>query len=142
MSIARDYTRLAIVERIIGKAAGVSEVTQIARGEKRTRSFLLAAWNKRLKQAVDTAVKSAKKLKNAKTISKEIDQIMELGKFDVLKIFATEFSNTYRLGRNVGFKKATKQTNASLLYGLPKESSVKKSKKIKHKTNTFIIKFL
>lgn len=117
----KNYVSLALADRLVAKSAGISEVTQIGRGEKRTRSFLNNAWDRRAKQATKKAVSLAKSLKSPKIISNEVNAIMERWKTDVLSVFATEFGIAYRLGRFVGFKKATKQIKGSLEYGLPKE---------------------
>lgn len=126
----KRYTRLAIADRIVAKRIFVSEVTQIGRGEKRTRAFLFNAWDRRRKQAKKKAVELAKGLKDHKLIHSEISKIMEKWKSDILPVFISEFEIAYRLGRNVGYKKATKQIKGNLQYGLPKEEKVTKSKKI------------
>jgi hypothetical protein len=127
LTALQTYIRLVVADQVVSKVSKISEITQIARGEKRTRSFLLSAWLKRSKEAVNKSVSLAKKLENPKTISKEIDKIMERWKHDILSVFTTEFTNAYRLARFVGFKKVTKQIKGSLRYGLPKETTIQKS---------------
>lgn len=130
MLSSKRYVRLAVADRIVAKKIFVSEVTQIGRGEKRTRSFLFSAWDKRRKQAKEKAITLARQLKSHKKISSEVSKIMEKWKSDILPIFISEFEIAYRLGRNVGYKKATKQIKGDLQYGLPKEEKISKSKKI------------
>ncbi len=128
LTALQTYTRLVKVDSVIAKVAKISEVTQIGRGEKRTRSFMQNAWKKRAKEATKKAIQLARKLEKPKKIAAAIDAIMEQWKTDVLPVFISEFSLAYRLGRKAGCKKATRQIKGSLRYGLPKETPVTKAK--------------
>lgn len=130
LTALQTYVRLFKADSVISKVAKISEVTQIGRGEKRTRSFMLKAWQKRANEATKKAVALAKKRKKPEEIAAAINAIMEKWRTDVLSVFISEFSLAYRLGREVGYKKATRQIKTSLRYGLPKQTTVTKADNI------------
>ncbi|PNX52108.1 MAG: hypothetical protein BV456_00755 [Thermoplasmata archaeon M8B2D] len=120
------YLRLAIVDRIVSKTTNVSEITQIARTEKRIRSYLIKTWKDRIEKSY-LILNKIKKTTKYKEIVKKINNNMNKWRYDVLKIYVTEIKNIYKLARIAGYKKATRQTKQSLRYGLPKQE-IKKAK--------------
>jgi len=132
IGVTKAYINSASSDLTIAKVLKLSEVAQIARAELRLRSFLEGKWNARKAEAVKVAVKMAKDLKPADKIAAAIANVMNKWAKDVTATFNTEIVAVYRLARLAGYKKATKQSMASLQFNVPKTegttSTVKKAK--------------
>lgn len=131
-ALASTYRGLITTDKIIFNVIKLSEVAQMARTERRLRDFMIAAWNRRKKQAAKAAGEATRKAKTAdqalKDVNKVVEDIMMKWPLDVTKTFREEFNQLYELGRIAAWKKATRQTKAPLGYDFPSvEKPVKKA---------------
>lgn len=113
------YDRTVVVDDLVAKALKLTEIARIARTETTLRRYINSKWNARLRKATEKATSMARALKPASQIAKAIDK--EMGKWagDVEKRFLESVEKMYRNARIAGWKKATKQTKASLSYTVP-----------------------
>lgn len=134
-TLDQAYIKMTSFDFVVEKTLGLSEVASIAKSEIRLRKYVEAKWNIRKLEAVKLASSMAKNGKKYKDISRAIDKIMNKWSEDVLPVYNVEMRRIYRLARIAGYKKATKQTKASLQFNIPKaeESSVTKAKTKKPK---------
>lgn len=123
-TLALTYAGLVISDGLVIKALKVSEVAQMARAETRLREYMIAAWNRRQRQAVKRAEAMAKQSKPAARIAAAIDKIMVGWDKEILPAFLAEVERTYKLGREAGWKKATRQTKADLKYPIEERPGV------------------
>jgi len=128
-------------DALLAKALMISEVAQMSRAEVRMREFLIGSWNKRKAKAEKRAVELAEKLKSPSEITKEIDKIMEGWAGEASVVVEDEMDLIFRLGLNIGYKKATRQTKADLNYVLPKTNDVDVEKAGKKKVAEILPSF-
>lgn len=111
------FDRLHAVDGLVAKVARLSEVARIARKETALREYLLASWEKAARQAARAAgLRAGKRGATAKRIERLVREIMAQWAEDVLPRHLRTVREMYRLARVAGWKKATKQTTASLAY--------------------------
>lgn len=127
MQVAELYDGLRASDEAVAKALGISEVAQIARAEGRMRQFLLAQWMVHARRAVQRAAALARAGKSAKTISAAVRREMVRFPRTTLPRFEKEVDRVYRLARTAGWRKATKQTKASLSYDTPNLTEILKA---------------
>ena len=113
------YERLCAADAIVAKALRVSELAKMAKLELRTRQLLDKQWNVLAKQATARATSMAQKGKKSKAIDKAVAQIMGKWAKVVTPPFNKNAEEVYKLARQVGHKKATKQIKASLAFDTP-----------------------
>lgn len=116
--IKKDFIRINLSNRILAKAARISEVTQIGKKEKTLDSFLNKTWEARKKEAIQKAVSQIKKTTTPQRIISIINNTMENWENDVKTFFESSAFDMFELGRIAGFKKATRQDNRTLRYGI------------------------
>ncbi|KKM22720.1 hypothetical protein LCGC14_1622440, partial [marine sediment metagenome] len=88
--------------------------------ETALREYLLASWEKTARQAARAAgLRAGKKGATAKRVERIVREIMDQWAEDVLPRHLRTVGEIYRLAREAGWKKATKQTTASLSYTTP-----------------------
>lgn len=126
MNVAIKYRGVVAADLLVSKALKVSEVSQMAKSEVRMREFLIASWAEFSKEAVERVVELTEKSANVEKILKEIDGVMFYWAEEAAPVVSKEMDYIFRLARDLGFKKATRQTEENLNYGLPK--MVKKAK--------------
>lgn len=107
--IDHAFARIELIDVIIVKALKVDELTQIARIETRLREFINAKWNERAKKAIKTAVSLTVSGKSVEFVVDNIDKIMAGWSVDVGPTYNRSTTDIYKLGRVVGFKRATGQ---------------------------------
>lgn len=123
-SLALNYAGLVLSDNLIVKAVAVSEIAQMARIEVRMREYLIATWQRRQTKAIKQATSMAKQLKPPSSISAAISKHMADWDEEILPAFLAEVEKTYRLAREVAFKKATRRTKQSLSYPIPERPGV------------------
>jgi len=104
------------IDDIVYKALRLSEVARIARHEVALRRYLLARWKARARKAKQIAGKMAEQLKPASKIAKAVRKEMLKWSKEVLPRHKKTQAEIYRLARIAGWKKASRQTRASLGY--------------------------
>lgn len=111
------HNLVVLADAAVAKKLAVSELAQMARSEERLRSLLLNRWRGFAERASTAAGKAFGS--GVVAARKAID--VEMRKFpkDVEKSVRREIQETYTQARNGGFRKATKQTKASLQYTVP-----------------------
>ncbi len=119
-AIDKAYANIVSFDFIIEKAFGLSEISSIAKTEIRLRKYIETKWNIRKHEATKVAISMAKNNKNYKNISDSIKEIMNKWSKDILPTYNIEMRRVYRLARIAGYKKATRQTKASLQFNIPK----------------------
>lgn len=117
--VEKAYSGLDASDEIVAKVLRISEVSRIARIEVNLREFIEAKWDIRVAAAVKKASSMAAQLKPAGQIAAAIDRIMKQWAADVTTHFIREQTRIYKLAREAGFKKATRQTTAPLTYDSP-----------------------
>jgi len=127
------YSGVLALDATMVKAVKVSEIAQIARSEIRLRNFLLKSW----KETTDSAIKKASAEIQKKTTKKKIISLIEkeMNTWENATegVFEKEITNTYRLGKIAGTKRANgKKTKTG--YGKKEIKSIAKA-------NTFDITF-
>jgi len=114
------FDRLHAVDTLVAKVTRLSEVARIARKETALREYLLASWEKAARQAARAAgLRAGKKGATAKRVERIVREIMAQWAEDALPRHLRTVREMYRLARIAGWKKATKQTTASLAYTVP-----------------------
>lgn len=126
-ALERLYAGLRSTDEAVAKAAGLSELARMARTEQRLREYLLARWNKRLREAVKVASAMARKLEPPSKIAAAVRKIMKPWAKEVGLRIADETERVYYLARIAGWKKGTKQTRAGLGYSTPSFTEVRKA---------------
>ncbi len=128
------HAGLSAVDDIIAKAIGLSEVAQMGRIEVRQRQLLTAQWDKLAskaeKNAIGVLVGGSGAVRDGEIgrMLGAIDKQMGQWAFKVQDSFNDDMERVYNLAREAGFKKATKQTTASLQYDTkPFTAEVKKA---------------
>jgi len=124
LGLDKAHAALSISDEIIAKVLSLTEVSRMARIEVNLRQFIEAKWEKRLSAATTKATSLAKQLKSASTIASSIDKEMKLWAGDVTDHFLHEQARIYKLAREAGFKKATRQTDAPLGLDTPNATAV------------------
>lgn len=125
------FDHIVAIDDMVAKALKLSEVARMARTEVLLRQYINTKWNKRLKKAVKKATAMAKALKTSSQIAKAIGKEMNNWSTDIKKRFLESVEKLYRNARIAGWKKATKQTKASLSYSIPNfTEEIKKQKEV------------
>lgn len=129
-NLEQDYIAAYLFDDMIAKSLRISELSAMARKEKRMRSYMTRKWDEVSNHATKKAVSMAKGGKKPSTIIKEVNKIYGSWAKPASKVVAQELKGIYRLGRDVGFKKATGKIKGSLRYGTPKfeTTSITKAK--------------
>jgi hypothetical protein len=127
-NLEKDYIASYIFDDMIAKSLGISELSTMARKEKRMRSYMSNKWDEVSRRAIKKAVSMVKSGKKHNAIIKEVNKIYENWSKYVSKVVSKELKDIYRLGRNVGYKKATGKIKESLRYGTPKFELTKVTK--------------
>jgi SPP1 gp7 family putative phage head morphogenesis protein len=128
-SALREY------DALVSKAAGVSEVAQIARIEVRARTALSTKWSTRASQAARSAGAVYASTGNLKAACAAADLAMNQWAGDVASGYAQSLEDVYRLARRAGHNKATGKSTASLQYGLSESTTKAKPKESKQGIN-------
>lgn len=110
------FRRLVLSDALVAKAAGLSEVAQIARLEARSREYLGVHWRALSQQATAGAATRAAKGASAGDVAKFVDKTMARWAPTVSKTFAANMSTIYRLAFTAGGKKAIGAFKGSLQY--------------------------
>jgi hypothetical protein len=126
--IEEQYFEIRASDVVLAKAVALSELALMAKAEIRLRQYLAAVWNNNSKKAIGIAVKCAYQMKNHTYISDLISEAMSSWKRDVMPTFNVEVRQVYRLARIIGYKKANRDTSASLQFNTPHETGVLKAK--------------
>lgn len=127
LAIDRLYIESRLSDVAVSKAAGVGEVAQIARAEVKLRQYLEAKWEALSREALRSAVSSARAGKSASTIIAKVGSIMRRWGGQVEDVFVGEIEGIYNLGRIAAYKKASKRTKTSLQYDTPNMTSTTKA---------------
>ena len=122
-----SFELLTQSDALIAKAAGISEVAQIARAETRLREYFEAKWNELKKQAVDEAVKMAVAGKSPSAISSKVISILNKWSGQVEKKFTDTMTSIYQNARTASFRKTLYRSNQDLTYDTPNFTEVKKA---------------
>lgn len=122
------FDRLRVTDEAVAKVVRLSEISQIARAERRLRELYEVAWNRRAAEAIRAAGARAERGGTAKQITAIVDRIMGKWAEDVRARMEKIVSETYYLARTAGWKKATEQTRASLGYDVGHIVDVTKAK--------------
>jgi len=127
-NLEQNYIASYLFDDMIAKALKISELSSMARKEKRMRSYMNNKWNEVSARAINKASSMVKNGKKSNAIIEELNKIYNSWAAPVSKVVTQELKNVYRLGRDVGYKKATRTINSSLRYGTPKFEPVAKAK--------------
>lgn len=122
-------TALRTLDVVIAKAVKLSEVAQIRQTEQRMFEKLHATWVQLSKTAAKEAGALAAQGKNADACAAAINKVMGRWAPAVTPFFSDATKEIYRLARIAGWRKATKQTTATLSYDDPATAAVQKARK-------------
>lgn len=125
----RAYDGLVAVETIIAKTINVSEVSQIARAEKRARDLMNDAWDDALRDAINKMIPALLGTSTLEKVMNVADAILNHWADDVVERYLDELERAYYLARTAAWKKATGQINTSLQYDMPELKTIKKAVK-------------
>lgn len=126
--IDETYGQLRLVEMVVSKATGVSELAQMARMEQRLREYMDTKWNVLKKEAVAKAGRMAEQGKNATDIDAAVKRIMSRWAGSVRGKLEEEIERFYKLSRMVAWRKLATGSDRPLTYDTPSFESVKKAK--------------
>jgi hypothetical protein len=115
-SLEQVYLATMAMDTFVAKAAKVSEIAQIARGEVRLRKFLLKAWKELSEKAIKKAVKEIKGKTTQKKINAIVKKEMKQWSKLIKETLKKEITNTYKLSKVAGTKRANGK-DVSLVYG-------------------------
>ena len=110
---------IANSEEAIAKALMISEVAHIAKIESRIRMYLINKWRIRANYATKRAADLYANGGNLKQSLSAVDKIMSKFGEDVALRVGKDIKDIYQLARKAGWKKANRQTSASLQYMIP-----------------------
>ena len=125
--ILKLHNQIALVDSAIAKASSVSEIARIARLEMRLRNLCSSTWNNRADRASEKAGELVAKGKTTREIVSAINKEMDKWTSDILPRFLKDFEEIYTLSRTAGWKKANKQTKASLTYNTSQIKTITKA---------------
>ncbi len=124
--LAHYHRALTATDAALAKALGLSETAQIARTETRLRAFILAAWERRARAAVERGAAVAGRGGTARAVETAVDKAMRPWQKDVNPKMGKGVEDIYRLARTAGWRKATGQTTAALTYDTPNLTEMRK----------------
>jgi hypothetical protein len=124
---------IEMVEAIINKAAGVSEVAQIARIEVLDRQFMMARWNAKARKMVKAVTPMLLGSGTLQQVMAKVDSIFAEWEPEIRTKHYNSIERAYKLARIAAWKKTTSQIKGSLQYNIPNtdQSSVAKAAKSK-----------
>jgi len=125
--ILKLHNQIALVDSAIAKASSVSEIARIARLETRLRNLASSTWNNRADRSSKKASELVAKGKTTREVVSAINKEMDLWSSDLLPRFLKDFEEIYQLSRTAGWKKANKQTKASLAYNTSQIKTITKA---------------
>lgn len=110
------YAAGSVIDAAIAKALGVSELARLASLEVRLRRMHAKAWNGLSSDFAGRASKALLAGKGADDVVSIADRVFGSYPGEVTKAQIDGTDEAYRLGRELGWKKATKAERAPLLY--------------------------
>lgn len=118
MNSCQHCAALSAVEQILALKSKVNELSRIARLELLMQQILYVTWSESVDEAVKNALAAQSKTNKVNDVVAAVDKAMSKWPNNVEEQFTNSIEQIYKLGRVVGWKRATKKIKGkhSLMY--------------------------